>query len=43
LLHTGRTIAFSEVLSIFQQTLAGFELPLETMQLGELDPDRDLL
>ena len=43
LLHTGRTIAFSEVLSILQQTLAGFDLPFDSMQLGELDPDRDLL
>ena len=42
-LHTGQTIAFSEVLSILQQTLSGFDLPLESMQLGELDPDRDLL
>jgi hypothetical protein len=43
LLHTGRTIAFSEVLSVLQQTLAGFDLSPETMQLGELDPDVDLL
>ena len=40
--ESGRVLAFNEVISILQQKLQGFGLPLAAMQLEDIEPDRDL-
>jgi hypothetical protein len=40
--QAGRALAFGEAIAILQQTMAGFGIPLNTMQLDNLDTDRDL-
>ena len=42
-LHAGRVIAFSEAISIIQQTANGLGVPLRELRLDDIDPDRDLL
>ena len=39
----GRLMAFNEVISIMQQQAEGFDIPLDELQLQDLDPDRDLI
>ena len=39
----GRLIAFNEVVSIFQQQAASFDISLEELNLSDVDPDRDLV
>jgi hypothetical protein len=39
----GRLIAYHEVISIMQQQAVAFDLPLEQVNLHDIDPERDLL
>ena len=39
----GRLAAFHEVVSLMQQQALAFDIPLDKLSLGGLDPDRDLL
>ncbi|HMU41249.1 MAG TPA: hypothetical protein PKE31_19735 [Pseudomonadota bacterium] len=39
----GRLMAFHEVISLMQQQATAFGLPLTTLGLADIDPDRDLL
>lgn len=41
--ESGRIIAFNEVISIMQQQAEGFDIPLEELQLEDIDPDKDLV
>lgn len=43
LYEAGRIIAFNEVISIMQQQAEGFAIPLEELQLDDIEPDRDLI
>jgi hypothetical protein len=40
--HSGRVIAFNEVISIMQQEAEGFGIPLSDLRLDDIEPDRDL-
>ncbi len=40
--HSGRVVAFNEMISIMQQQAEGFGIPLSDLQLDDIDPDRDL-
>ena len=40
--HSGRLIAFNEVISILQQQALGLGIPLEDLRLNDIEPDRDL-
>lgn len=39
----GRLMAYHEVISLMQQQAQAFGLPLESLNLNDIDPDRDLL
>ena len=39
----GRLLAFNEVISILQQQAEGFDINLQDLNLGDIDPDRDLI
>jgi hypothetical protein len=39
----GRLLAFNEVISILQQQAQGFNISLNDLNLGDIDPDRDLI
>ena len=39
----GRLVAFNEVISILQQQAEGFDINLQDLNLGDIDPDRDLI
>ena len=41
--HSGRVIAFNEVVSIMQQQANGFGIELNELQLENVVPDRDLI
>jgi len=38
----GRLPVFNEVISILQQQADGFDINLDDLHLGDIDPDRDL-
>lgn len=40
--HSGRVMAFNEVISIMQQQAEGFGIPLTDLCLDDILPDRDL-
>jgi hypothetical protein len=40
--HSGRVLAFNEVISIMQQQAEGLGLPLADLRLEDIIPDRDL-
>ena len=40
--ETGRLLGFNEVVSIMQQQARGFQIPLEELDLHDIEPDRDL-
>lgn len=40
--HSGRVLAFNEVISIMQQQAEGLGLPLSDLRLDDIEPDRDL-
>ena len=40
--QSGRVLAFNEVISIMQQSAAGFDIPLSDIRLNDIEPDRDL-
>jgi hypothetical protein len=42
-LHTGRLLAFNEVISIMQQNASGLGISFEELRLQDVDPDRDLV
>ncbi|MEW6609860.1 MAG: hypothetical protein AB1414_20850 [bacterium] len=37
----GRIIAFNEVISIMQQCAKGFDIPLQDLNMKDIEPDRD--
>ena len=39
----GRLTAYHEVISLMQQQALAFGLPLESLSLHDIDPDRDLV
>jgi hypothetical protein len=39
----GRLMAYHEVISLMQQQARAFGLPLENLNLNDIDPERDLL
>jgi len=41
--RSGYLMAFHSVISLLRQQANAFEIPLEAIQLAELDPERDLL
>lgn len=41
--QTGRLMAYYEVVSLMQQQAQGFEIPLEELDLKDVNPDRDLI
>jgi hypothetical protein len=41
--QSGRIMAFNEVVSIMQQHAEGFGISLESLQLADIEPDRDLV
>lgn len=40
--HSGRVMAFNEVISIMQQQAEGMGIPLADLRLDDVLPDRDL-
>ena len=38
----GRLLAFNEIISILQQQAEGFDINLDDLNLGDINPDRDL-
>lgn len=40
--HSGRVMAFNEVISIMQQQADGFDIPLAELHLDGFEPDREL-
>jgi hypothetical protein len=40
--ESGRLLGFNEVISIMQQQARGFQIPLEELDLHDIEPDRDL-
>lgn len=40
--HSGRVLAFNEVISIMQQQAEGLGIPLTDLRLEDIEPDRDL-
>lgn len=43
LFHSGRLMAFNEVISMMQQQAEAFGIPSTDLQLGDIEPDRDLI
>jgi hypothetical protein len=43
LFQEGRLVAYYEVLSLMQHQADAFDLPLNDLALGGLDPERDLI
>ena len=43
LFESGRLLAFHEVISLMQQQARGFEIPLEELDLHDVNPDHDLV
>ncbi|MDQ3322808.1 MAG: hypothetical protein M3525_10345 [Acidobacteriota bacterium] len=43
LYEAGRLMAFNEIISLMQQQAEGFEIDLSEINLGNLNPDQDLL
>lgn len=41
--ESGRLMAYYEVISLMQQQAEGFQIPLEELDLHDVEPDRDLL
>ena len=41
--EAGRAMAYYEVLSLMQHQASAFGLPLVDLQLGDVDPERDVL
>ena len=41
--EAGRLMAFNEAISIMQQQAQGFQIPLEELDLRDIEPDRDLV
>jgi hypothetical protein len=41
--HSGRTMAYIEVLCLMQQEARTFEIPLDSLRLDNINPERDLL
>lgn len=41
--HSGRLMAFNEVISIMQQQAVGMDIPLTEIRLDDIEPDRDLV
>ena len=41
--EAGRLMAFNEAISIMQQQAQGFQIPLEELDLHDIEPDRDLV
>jgi hypothetical protein len=41
--HSGRVMAFNEVISIMQQQAEGLGIPLADLRLDDIVPDRDLV
>ena len=41
--HSGRLMAFNEVISIMQQQAEGIGIPLADLRLDDIDPDKDLI
>ena len=39
----GRLMAFHETISLMQQQAKAFDIPLEKLDLADVDPERDLL
>jgi len=39
----GHLLAFNEVISILRQQAEGFDISLYDLNLGDIDPDRDLV
>jgi hypothetical protein len=39
----GKLMAFCDVISMLQQQARSFEIPLDTIGLGDINPDVDLL
>ena len=39
----GRLLAFIEIISILQQQAEGFDINLQDLNLGDIDPDKDLI
>jgi len=42
-LESGRLMAYYEVISLMQQQAHGFQIPLEELDLHDIEPDRDLV
>jgi len=42
-LESGRLMAYYEVISLMQQQAQGFQIPLEELDLHDIEPDRDLV
>jgi len=42
-LESGRLTAYYEVISLMQQQAQGFQIPLEELDLHDIEPDRDLI
>jgi hypothetical protein len=41
--HSGRLLAFNEVVSIMQQQAEGVGIPIADLRLDDIEPDRDLV
>jgi hypothetical protein len=41
--HSGRLMAFNEVVSIIRQQAEGLGIPLADLRLKDVEPDRDLV
>ena len=41
--EAGRALAYSEIISLIQQTARGLGIDLEMVRLADIDPERDLL
>lgn len=41
--HLGRLMAYHEVISLMQQQARAFGVPLENLNLNDIDPERGLL
>jgi hypothetical protein len=41
--YCGQLLAFHRAVSLMQQQAVAFQIPLEDLQLKEIDPDKDLV
>jgi len=41
--YLGQLLAFHRVISLMQQQATAFQIPLEDLQLKEIEPDKDLV